>query len=118
MMELKEFWDRVEELNEGRLPIIRPPEQKLLSEEEEQEIPRRRKNRLESKFRWRRDMMIAIRAASIAVQSQEFIKRGRGAPDTEDMCRFNEEAEGVAKLWRDTYLAECDELAGVDRGGR
>jgi len=107
-MELKEFWHRVEELNDGALPLVFPAEQQL-SAQEEQEVPRRLNSQSAGRFRWRRDVMIGIRAASIAVQAQDFIKRGRGAPGPEDMCRFNEEAETTVRLWKDTYLAECRE---------
>jgi len=110
-MPLGEFGFQVEELHGGALMPLQPPEQRPLSEEEESEVPFRKKSRLTSKIHWRRDMLIGIRAASIAVQAQDFIKRGRGAPGPDDMCRFSEEAEAVARLWKDTYLDGCDDRA-------
>jgi len=107
--ELKEFWDKVDALNEDGLSLLRPGE----------EAPKGKRNysKLKSagKLRWRRDMMIGIRAAGIALRSQEFLKQGRGSPGPDDLCRFSAEAEVVAQLWKDTYLAERDELEVKDR---
>jgi hypothetical protein len=50
------------------------------------------------------DMMhVSIMGASIARQSHDHMRDGRGAPEADDMRRFTDEAEALADLWMETF---------------